>query len=129
MVTAKLSLAKLIFVTFGVVASTGMLARAAPVETTTAPATVALNPTDIIEIIKCQIGCFGQQVASSETPNVIAMYNSCQEQCGSEDNMQTLTCKVAACQHLVAAYTPPSVEGDAHNQFNMCVETSCPFTA
>ncbi|KFH74044.1 hypothetical protein MVEG_01257 [Podila verticillata NRRL 6337] len=130
MVTAEFSLARLIFITFCVVTSTGILARAAPVDTTTtAPAPVAFQPTDIFGILKCEIGCFGEQVESSENLNVIAMYNSCLEHCGSEDNMQSLACMVTACQHLAAGYTPSSAADYVRNQYDMCVEASCPLMA
>lgn len=114
MVKATFSLVKLILVTLGVVASTGMPARAAPVDTADAPDPAparAFQPTDIIGILKCQIGCFRGQVESSGRPEVIAMYNNCHKQCGSDDNIQTLSCKITTCQHLGAAYRPPYAEG------------------
>ncbi|KAF9308376.1 hypothetical protein BG003_011207 [Podila horticola] len=81
MVTAKISLAKLILLAaLGAVGAVGAgifesaaTVESAPVEAAPVDAPIVFQPTDTYGIIGCQIDCFTKQVEFSRMPEVFAM--------------------------------------------------------
>ncbi|KAG0316587.1 hypothetical protein BG000_004818 [Podila horticola] len=105
MVTAKISLAKLILLAaLGAVGAgtfeSAATVEAAPVDAAPVDAPTVFQPTDTYGIIGCQIDCFTKQVEFSRMPEVIAMYNNCLQQCDGDGIFAAATNPMAPNSHM-----------------------------